>query len=85
MTTYCMGVDQRQFDTILAALRAFQESPWPKEIVEAIAKGDHGFPLDENEIYDLCEYMNPQKPEFGYEEVEPGVFCCIPLDERPDF
>jgi hypothetical protein len=61
---YRFTFTQREFDTILAALRAYQADQKPlisfdPHVVAAIAAGQHGEPLDADEIDVLCEYINP--------------------------
>jgi hypothetical protein len=62
---YYFGFTQREFDTILAALRAYQGTDCilPSHVIPAIAAGEHGQPLTAHEIDSLCEYLNPADPQ----------------------
>lgn len=55
-----LTITAREFDTILAALRLYQEHE-PAEIrteIQDIASGEHGKPLTIDEIDDLIERIN---------------------------
>ena len=52
-------LDQREFDTVLAALRNWQQTTNRDEMPEyEIALGEHGIPLDDDEIDRLCKTIN---------------------------
>jgi hypothetical protein len=55
-------VDEREFDTILAALRAYQtllrQNSAILQDVEEIAENSGDLPLDVAEVDDLCERLN---------------------------
>lgn len=79
---YRFTITQREFDTVLAALRYYEAAECYLPLVPMIAAGEHNQPLDQDEIQDLCEYLNPYDPEAHYRLVTDDLVEPVPLVER---
>ena len=70
------GLTARDVDTVLAALRQLQ-SPHTWQEVRDIAP-DHGQPLDNAEIDDLCEYLNSNAyPQDEHDCTNQDLACAL--------